>query len=247
MVGLVAGLSPLISPMKAADAPTPIPTEASRVSKRVSKRCELNYLITLPEGYAKSGRKNWPLLVFLHGAGERGSRLESLKMHGPPKLARQGRALPFIVVSPQCPSNEVWDDDAVLALIDSVIAKQRVDTKRVYLTGLSMGGYGTWSLAATHPERFAAVAPICGGGNLISLLLADKGQKVALKSLGVWAFHGGKDSVVPVGESERMVQALKRLGHPDPKLTIYPNADHDSWTETYNNPELYAWFLKHSR
>lgn len=233
--------------MNAAKVSAAIPAKASRVSRKVIKRCELNYLITFPEGYAKAGRKVWPLIVFLHGAGERGSRLEKLKLHGLPKLARQGRALPFIVVSPQCPANQVWDDEAVLALVDSIIAKHQVETTRVYLTGLSMGGYGTWSLAATHPERFAAVAPICGGGNLINLLLAEGKQKSALKSLGVWAFHGGKDSVVPVGESERMIQALKKLGHPDPRLTIYPHADHDSWTETYNNPELYAWFLKHRR
>jgi predicted peptidase len=113
-----------------------------------------------------------------------------------------------------------------------------------YLTGISMGGFGTWSLGLSHPERFVAIAPICGGGDFITPYLADKSE---LKRLAVWAFHGGKDPVVPPAESERMVNYLKQIGVNEVKLTVYPEAQHDSWTQTYANPELFEWFLKHSR
>lgn len=112
-----------------------------------------------------------------------------------------------------------------------------------------MGGYGTWELGLSYPEKFAAIAPICGGGNLITPLLTtfEPAKAAAAKSLGVWAFHGGKDPVVPTAESQRMVDWLKNHGVTGAKLTIYPEAEHDSWTETYRNPELYDWFLKHQR
>ena len=135
----------------------------------------------------------------------------------------------------------------LFALLDEATKKYNVDTSRVYLTGLSMGGYGAWSLGLTHPERFAAIAPICGGGDPIALLLADPKKKAATKSLGVWAFHGAKDPVVKAEESQRMVEALKKFGCKDVELTVYPEAQHDSWTETYNNPKLYEWFLEHRR
>ena len=122
-----------------------------------------------------------------------------------------------------------------------------MDTNRVYLTGLSMGGFGTWKLAVAHPELFAAIVPICGGGETIEVLLAARERGAALKSLPVWAFHGAKDPVVSLEESERMVNALKKLGGKEVKLTVYPEAQHDSWTETYNNPQLYEWFLQHKR
>jgi len=122
-----------------------------------------------------------------------------------------------------------------------------VDTNRIYLTGLSMGGFGAWSLATTYPERFAAVAPICGGEGYIGagLSLMDGTKAAALRKLPVWAFHGGKDTVVPWEESDRMIKLLKRFGNEDANLTVYPEAGHNSWTVTYDNPELYQWFLKH--
>jgi len=135
----------------------------------------------------------------------------------------------------------------VLALLDELLANHRVDPERVYLTGLSMGGYGTWSLALAAPERFAAVVPICGGGDPIKLLLADPRRAQALKSLPIWAFHGAKDPVVKLEESERMVDALKRFGCSEVQLTVYPEAGHDAWTQTYENPKLYDWLLAHRR
>ena len=203
-----------------------------------------NYLLFLPEGCGADSAKRWPLILFLHGAGERGTNIWLVAKHGPPKVDTIAANLPFIIVSPQCPEGQIWSNDLLLALLDEIESKYPVDTRRVYLTGLSMGGFGTWSLGLSHPERFAAIAPICGGGEFITPLLADKST---LATLPIWAFHGGKDPVVPVEESDRMVNHLKQMGVKEVKLTIYPDAQHDSWTETYAGPELFEWFLQHSR
>lgn len=206
---------------------------------------ELEYLLFLPNGYKEDKTKRWPLMLFLHGAGERGTNIAKVTVHGPPKIVKEKADFPFILVSPQCPSGETWSDEALLGLLDEITKEYRVDPSRIYLTGLSMGGYGTWSLGTKNPERFAAIAPICGGGNILPILLPPRGKEAALKKLPVWVFHGAKDSIVPLAESERMVDALKRAGNQNIKLTIYPEADHDSWTETYQNQELYDWMLQH--
>lgn len=207
------------------------------LDKQIVKPVKLDYLLYLPAGYGEKDQQ-WPLMLFLHGAGERGSDVNKVKVHGPPKLIEQGKDFPFIVVSPQCPSGIWWPEllDTLKALLDEIEAKYDVDPSRVYLTGLSMGGFGSWSLACDQPERFGAVAPICGGGQWF---LGDR-----LKNTPVWAFHGAKDSVVPLELSEKMVDAVKRAGG-DAKLTVYPEAGHDSWTESYNNPKLYDWLLSH--
>ncbi len=205
--------------------------------KDITIHVKLNYLLFLPEGYGQ-GEKRWPLILFLHGAGERGSDVSRVKRNGLPRLLEKKKDFPFVVVSPQSPTLG-WDVEALNALLDDVLSKYRVDRDRVYLTGLSMGGYGTWALAAAHPERFAAIVPICGGGNPAAAR--------RLKGLPVWVFHGAKDPVVPLARSEEMVRALKDAGNDQVKLTVYPEAGHDSWTETYNNPQLYEWFLQHKR
>jgi predicted peptidase len=218
-----------------------------RFKKRMTHTAQLDYLLFLPAGYKARGEK-WPLMMFLHGVGESGTNLNKVAIHGPPKLVKGGKTdLPFVLVSPQCPADRVWRDDELLALLDEVIAKHNVDTNRVYLTGLSMGGYGTWSLGTRNPERFAAIAPVCGGGDQIPILLANPRKKAALKSMGVWAFHGGKDSLVILEESQRMTNALMRAGCKDVKLTVYPEAGHDSWTQAYQEAELWNWFLAHKR
>jgi len=212
---------------------------------RSVKAHQLEYLLYLPKGYANDKSKQWPLMLFLHGAGERGSDLAKVTVHGPPKLVKQNADFPFILVSPQCPTGQIWSDEALIDLLDQVIKKHQVDQSRVYLTGLSMGGYGSWSLGLRYPERFAAIAPICGGGDYLPVLLPAPGKQAALKRMPVWAFHGAKDSVVPLSETERMVSALKQAGNQNVKMTVYPEADHDSWTETYRNQELYDWMLQH--
>ena len=209
-----------------------------------------DYLLFLPDGYGAAAAKRWPLILFLHGAGERGTDIWLVAKHGPPKIDTSATNFPFIVVSPLCPAGQMWSDDLLLALLDEIERKYPVDKQRVYLTGLSMGGFGAWSLGLKHPERFAAIAPICGGGETLPIILAqgfDRAQLPLLQSLGVWAFHGGKDPTVSPEESEHMVKALNAAGCADVKLTIYPEAQHDSWTQTYANPDLFAWFLEHSR
>ena len=212
---------------------------ACQLEKQVTKTVRINYLLHLPEGYEQDNQRKWPLILFLHGAGERGDDIQKVKAHGIPKIAENDPKLPFIAVSPQCPEDSFWtaEQDALLALLDEITTGFNVDEKRIYLTGLSMGGYGTWHLASARPGKFAAIAPICGGGN--------PNQARALVNTPVWAFHGAKDNVVSLEESERMVNALQARGG-NVKLTVYPEADHDSWTVTYANPELYSWLLSHS-
>lgn len=208
------------------------------LERTITKTVTINYLLYLPPDYDDAGDKRWPVMLFLHGAGERGDDLEKVRAHGPPKLVAEGRDFPFIIVSPQCPQDIWWDLVALDVLLYEVIEKHIVDEDRIYVTGLSMGGFGTWNLALTSPHRFAAIAPVCGGGNPHRISL--------IKHLPVWVFHGAKDSVVPVQKSEEMVEALKACGG-DVRFTVYPEADHDSWTATYNNPELYEWLLQHRR
>jgi predicted peptidase len=140
-----------------------------------------------------------------------------------------------------------WDDAPLLALLDHVEREFRVDTERVYLTGLSMGGYATWTLGLAYPERFAAIAPMCGGGNMIDPIVTRNDKPEAFLSLPVWAFHNDGDPTVPLTESTRMVDALRKLGCAEVKLTVYPSNKHDCWTQSYENQELYDWFLQHKR
>ena len=219
---------------------------AQKLDKEVTKRVQANYLLFLPNGFTPKSEKPWPLIFFLHGIGERGSDPWRVKVHGPPKVAEKMTNFPFVVVSPQCPDGEWWSSETLIALLDDVIDRYGIDTNRIYLTGLSMGGFGTWSLALQYPERFAAVAAICGGGNPLFPKSYDGARMAAFKKLPFWVFHGDKDTTVPLSESERMVTALKQFGC-DAKLTVYPGVGHDSWTQTYANPELYEWFLRHER
>jgi predicted peptidase len=198
------------------------------------------YLLSLPESYQDDPSQKWPLLVFLHGAGERGDDLNLLKNHGPPKLIEAGKKFEAIVVSPQVPESNIWNAHAVKALVDDLIKSHRVDTSRIYLTGISMGGFGTWDTALAYPDTFAAIAPICGGAG-VGFVMADR-----IKDLPCWIFHGDKDSAVPVEFSHRMHGALKKAGS-QAKLTIYPGVGHDSWTQSYDNPDLWTWMFAQKR
>ena len=220
-------------------APVPTGQSAQALEATEAGKPALKYLLYIPEGYNEAKRP-WPLVLFLHGAGERGDDLEKVKIHGPPKLAAAGKQFPFILVSPQCPQDSWWpkEADRLKALLDEIGAKYDVDKDREYVTGLSMGGFGTWALAFAEPHRFAALAPICGRG--------DPDKVAAIKHVPVWVFHGGKDNVVPLKDSEAMVEALKAAGA-TPKFTVYPEAGHDSWTATYDNPEFYEWMLAQRR
>lgn len=220
----------------AAGAAEPARQSAAKLDVQVPVK--LDYLVYLPEGYDQ--KSSWPLVLFLHGAGERGADLELVKKHGPPKLVEAGKSFPFILVSPQCPKDHFWSVMTLelSALLDDVVAKHKVDRDRVYVTGISMGGFGTWALGAYTPERFAAIAPICGGGETIAAR--------RLAKVPVWVFHGAKDPIVPLKRSEDMVDALKKIND-RVKFTVYPDALHDSWTVTYDNPEFYEWLLAQKR
>ncbi|MEP7107192.1 MAG: prolyl oligopeptidase family serine peptidase [Ferruginibacter sp.] len=199
---------------------------------------ETKYLLYLPDGYAVDTVKRWPLLIFLHGSGESGTDLEKVKMHGPPKLIQEGKKFPFIVVSPQAPPQTGWRTEILKSMLDSLKKKYRVDNDRIYLTGLSMGGFGTWNFSSKYPGEFAAIAPICGGG--------DAKEVWKLRYMPVWCFHGAKDDVVPPAASQRMVDSL-RVYNSSVKFTLYPEANHNSWDVTYNNDSLYAWLLSQKR
>lgn len=231
---LLAGAAVLAPFMAMAAEPTTgqQPCELNRTIK-----VQMKYLLALPKDYDQ--KESWPLLLFLHGSGERGDNLDLVKMHGPPKLIEAGKDYPFIVVSPQCPTgNRGWQAHELSALLDEITEKYKVDKDRICVTGLSMGGYGTWSLAAFSPDRFAALVPICGGGDPYTV------RRFA--HVAVWVFHGAKDTAVPLERSEQMVDALKQA-EGNVKFTVYPEAGHDSWTEAYNNPELYEWLLQQKR
>jgi predicted peptidase len=216
---------------------TPGPAQDGEVFEKVTEGGSYRYLLYLPEGYGKEERL-WPTIVFLHGIGNRGDDLDKVKTSGIPKVVERDKRFDFVLFAPQCPKGEWWSSDLLIKLVDEAATKYSVDTNRIYLTGLSMGGFGTWSLGCAYPERFAAIAPICGGGE------PDKACR--LKDVPVWAFHGAKDEKVPLVKSQEMVEAVKACGG-GAKLTVYPEAEHDSWTQTYDNPELYDWFLSHRK
>jgi predicted peptidase len=188
---------------------------------------ELHYLLFLPSTYAVHPQR-WPLMLFLHGAGERGEDLQLVKRHGVAKIVEEQPAFPLLVVSPQCPPTEAWAPEPLLALLDDIEQHYDVDPERLYVTGLSMGGFGTWAVAIAAPDRFAAIAPICGGG--------DPSRVGVLRHLPVWAFHGARDPIVPLQRTVEMVEALRQCGG-NVRFTVYPEAGHDAWTATYANPE----------
>ena len=228
-----------ISGPLSADPPAPgILTKATaKVKTNQDGATTLNYVTYLPK--APQPAAGWPLLVFLHGAGERGSDLNLIKKHGPPKLAgNQPELESFFMIAPQCPQGQPWDTVAVKDLIDQNLAAQPVDPKRIYIIGISMGGFATWNLLKEHPGFMAAAVPICGGG--------DPASVSKFKSVPVWAFHGDKDEAVPVQRSVDMVEALKKVDG-NIKFTLYEGVSHDSWTRTFDNPALYTWLLEQKK
>ncbi|PZC52050.1 MULTISPECIES: prolyl oligopeptidase family serine peptidase [unclassified Mesotoga] len=215
---------------------------SSRIVYSLNRK--LDYFLSLPRQYA-SEEADWPLILFLHGAGERGDNLQLLRKHGIPRIVSEMADFPFITISPQCPENDWWLNrlQDLKFLLDTVVKQYRVDTSKMYLTGLSMGGFGTWHMAVEYPDLFAAIAPVCGGGLGI---LGFPERVLEIKDLPIWAFHGGKDNIVSVEESRTLIRTLKDAGG-KPMLKIYPEAGHDSWTETYSDPELYEWFMSNRK
>lgn len=221
-----------------AEEPTPGKQVEQQFDYAPNPRYSMGYLLYLPADYGKTTEKH-PMIVFLHGGGERGKNLSRLKVHGPPMLVEKRHDLPFIVVSPQLSAdNPRFDIKSLAALLDSVEERFRVDKDRVYLTGLSLGGGATWKLAAYQPDRFAAIVPICGN--------TDTRDAVKLNKIAVWVVHGDADPAVPYPESEQMVEALRDAGG-NVKFSIFHGGGHDTWTTTYGMPEFYDWLLRQRR
>jgi predicted peptidase len=200
----------------------------------------LPFVLSLPHEYGQDERARRPLLLFLHGASERGDNPLDLVAHGPVKQVTEGADLPFVVLAPQCPAYSTWAPEisGVYALLDEVIEQHRIDPDRVYVTGLSMGGAGSWCMAARYPDRFAAAVPICGSW------MPEAADRIGM--LPVWTFHGEDDQNIPIEHTEKVVDALHRRGN-QARFTRYAGVGHDSWTRTYDNPEVYDWLLAQRR
>lgn len=204
--------------------------------EKVEMPVKLDYVLYTPDAY-KDSKKDFPLIVFLHGAGERGTDLSKVSVHGPLQYIKEGNKIDAVILAPQCPEGVYWQPHEVAALVKKVINENRIDENRVYLTGLSMGGYGVWATGGEYPELFAAMAPVCGA------IYRPIYRNIShIQEMPIWVFHGALDDVVSPANSNEMVKTLKVAGS-DVKYTVYPFANHNSWTETYNNPELYEWML----
>ena len=208
---------------------------------KTSDGATVEYLLHLPSNYTDDGDK-LPMMLFLHGRGESNGPISLVAKWGPPRFAARGEDFPFVLVSPQCPKDEHWEDDRqqkhVTELVDQIMESYNIDHSRMYLTGLSMGGYGSWKMAAEQPKRFAAVAPICGKGD------PSNGEK--LKDIPIWAFHGDQDTAVPYKHSVEMVTAIKAAGGEKIRFTSMEHIGHNCWSPAYATPALYSWMLQHT-
>ncbi|SNY99587.1 dienelactone hydrolase family protein [Flagellimonas pacifica] len=200
----------------------------------------LKYYLYYPEEYEADTEKDFGLLLFLHGGGESGGEIEEIKKNGPPKLLVEGKQFPFLVLAPQNPhKRKWWNTGAVVKLLDSVVETNRVSKKRIYLTGLSRGGSAAWELSTQYPDKFAAMAVVCGMAPLPYAHWIDK-------DMPIWVFHGDRDKVISVEESDRMVAKLKEMNY-DIKYTRYKGVGHNSWSRAYTNDSLYIWFNQQKR
>ena len=206
-----------------------------------SRQLKIAYRAYFPENYDLNSEK-MPIVFFLHGVGERGNDLDLVEVHGIPKLIKNGKNFPFITVAPQCPLFEWWSKPemiiSLVSLVEKTIKKFRVDESRVYLTGLSMGGYGSIALANERVDLFAAMIAVCGG--------ADFDNFKNLKCLPIWLLHGSEDETHPASNSEKIYNQLKGI-NPEINLTIYDGVGHNSWDITYENDDIYDWLLSKTK
>jgi hypothetical protein len=192
------------------------------------------YLAYLPDGYNKSNAKTWPLIIYLHGSSCKGNNLDRLKKYGPPFYLERGMNVDAIVISPQCPSNKNWTVGTWFeSFYKELKDKYNIDPSRVYLTGMSLGGFGTWDIASRYPEYFAAIMPLCGGGQTRMV--------ETLKDIPTWVFHGEIDKKVNLKRSEQMVDALKEIGS-NPKFSVLKGEGHGI-QKVYSDQSIYKWLL----
>ena len=200
--------------------------------KEVKVEKTISYILDLPT----DAKGKLPLIVFLHGSGERGTNLEMVKAHSPftyKNLIKE----PVAILAPQCPDGMWWDTQAIYFLIKEIVQKYKIDESRIYLTGLSMGGWGTLKLAGEHPEMFAAVAPVCAPTDMVMEATIQN-----YKDLNLKIYQGGMDDIVVPENAFKFYQALHPI-NPKAELIIYPNDNHNSWDSTYSNPGFYTWML----
>ncbi|HEV3143296.1 MAG TPA: prolyl oligopeptidase family serine peptidase [Gemmataceae bacterium] len=208
---------------------------------------KLLYRLMKPENY--DSKEKYPLVVFLHGMGERGDDNDAQLKHGVAEFAKpeNRKKYPCFLMAPQCPVTTTWSNFGMefkkeptpamrllLEAVPALVKEFSIDDKRIYVTGLSMGGFGTWDAIVRMPDLFAAAVPICGGG--------DVKTAETIAKLPIWVFHGAKDTVVKPERSRSMVEALKKAGG-DPKYTEYPNESHASWVPAYKDAEMFAWLF----
>lgn len=259
---LLAGL--LLGTLVHAQAPEPNAEAKPGMEKRLDKltfakrKAKLPYRLMRPEGYVKDGKDRFPLVVFLHGIGERGSDNAKQLINGVEQFATDSarKKHPCFLAVPQCPEDKLWVDlrntwtnhtlaarptepaALVFDLIDALCKEHPIDVDRVYLTGVSIGGYGVWDLICRKPEQFAAAIAVCGGG--------DPSQAEKLIRFPIWAFHGAKDNLVFAERSRDMVAAIRKAGG-RPVYTEFEEVGHDAWTPTFKNSAVMDWLFAHKR
>lgn len=221
----------------------PVAGHQVEMKHKISDDIEVSYLLYMPADFKAEDNQKFPLIFFLHGRGESNGPLSLVAKWGPPMFAARGDKLPYVIVSPQCPAEDWWASEEqqkrLVSLLDQVVTKYKIDETRIYLTGLSMGGYGSWKLAAKYPNRFAAVVPVCGSGD------PDDAEK--LKDIPIWVFHGDQDRAVPFKKSVEMVEAIKKAGGESIRFTSLEHFGHNSWTAAYGAPELYQWMNQQTK
>lgn len=203
------------------------------IKTEIVQKIQLNYALHIPA----DTKEKKPLLIFLHGSGEKGTDIEKVKVHGPFKYLKT-HDLDAYVLAPQCPENEYWNSEALYRLILKIQKENNIDPNRIYLTGLSMGAWGAWNLAFAHPESFAALVPIAGFVDRIPMV-----ENCKIASIPIRIFHGLLDNVVDVNYSIAIYKKLKTCNG-DSELTIFDDANHDSWSRVYDNQEIYNWMFK---
>lgn len=203
------------------------------IKTEIVQKKQLEYLLHKPE----NTNEKKPLIIFLHGSGEKGADLEKVKAHGPFKYLKNNKIDAF-VLAPQCPDNEYWNEETLYRLILKIQKENNIDSNRIYLTGLSMGAWGAWNLAFAHPEMFAAFVPIAGFVDRVPMI-----ENCKIKDIPIRMFHGLLDDVVNVDYSISMYKKLKNCNK-DIELTIFDDANHDSWSRVYDSKEIYDWMLQ---
>ena len=200
-------------------------------------RVKYRYLLYLPKAYDSSNKK-WPVLIYLHGGSQKGNDLSKLKAYGPPSLVEKGRSFDFIIASPQCPDGKYWSTENWFdSLYNDLVSKYHIDINRIYISGISMGGYGAFITAMDHPEKFAAILSLCGGCND-----SDTSRICSISRIPVWAFHGTADDIVYISETKRIVNKLEQCNG-NIKFTPLENEGH-GLQFVYERQDIYDWMLK---